>query len=129
MVAYSYEDSKWKDLLTSYNGEAIEYDGIGNPTSYLGSTLSWQGRQLASVSKDNKNTSYTYDANGLRVSKTVNGVKTYYQYCGDKLLYQGTGFNCLQSRYYNIIFRIQLKKEYNYFFDEKYYYCFNYHDE
>ncbi|MDE5973513.1 MAG: hypothetical protein K2G73_02450 [Eubacterium sp.] len=37
------------------------------------------------------NTAYTYDANGLRVSKTVNGVKTYYQYSGDKLLYQEAG--------------------------------------
>lgn len=35
--------------------------------------------------------SYTYDANGLRVSKTVNGVRTYYQYSGNKLLYQETG--------------------------------------
>lgn len=90
-INYSYEDSEWKDLLTSYDGTAIEYDEIGNPTSYLGYSLDWNGRQLSSLSGNGANHSYTYDANGLRVSKTVNGVKTYFQYSGDKLLYQETG--------------------------------------
>ncbi|MDE5974801.1 MAG: wall-associated protein, partial [Eubacterium sp.] len=90
-IEYSYNDNEWLDLLTAYDGETIEYDKIGNPTSYLGNTLSWQGRQLASISNDNLNASYSYDANGLRVSKNINGVKTYYQYSGDKLLYQEAG--------------------------------------
>lgn len=90
-IDYSYGDGNWKDLLTSYDGNTIQYDGIGNPTSYLGNTLGWEGRQLKSLSNDDLNVSYTYDANGLRVSKTVNGVKTYYQYSGNKLLYQETG--------------------------------------
>lgn len=90
-IEYLYNDNEWKDLLTSYNGTNIKYDEIGNPTSYLGNTLDWQGRQLVSLSNDNSKVTYTYDSNGLRVSKTVNGVKTYYQYSGDKLLYQETG--------------------------------------
>ena len=31
---YSYGDTEWKDLLTSYTGESITYDQIGNPLSY-----------------------------------------------------------------------------------------------
>lgn len=30
-LTYTYSDSKWKDLLTSYNGEDISYDSAGNP--------------------------------------------------------------------------------------------------
>lgn len=88
---YSYNDTEWKDLLTSYNGEEITYDAIGNPTSYLGSNLTWKGHQLSALEKGNTKASYTYDANGLRTTKTVNGTKTYYQYSGDKLIYQETG--------------------------------------
>lgn len=39
---YSY-DSEWKDLLVSYNGEAITYDEIGNPLSYCGYDMTWNG--------------------------------------------------------------------------------------
>ena len=33
-VRYVYGDSEWKDLLTTYNGQTITYDAIGNPLSY-----------------------------------------------------------------------------------------------
>ena len=52
---YTYGDAEWKDLLTAYDGEAITYDAIGNPTSYYNGerwTLGWEnGRQLASLSR------------------------------------------------------------------------------
>ena len=36
-----------KDLLTKYGNQTITYDAQGNPTSYLGHTLTWEkGRQL-----------------------------------------------------------------------------------
>ena len=38
-VAYTYGDGKWKDLLTGYGNQSITYDAQGNPTSYLGHTL------------------------------------------------------------------------------------------
>ena len=31
---YGYGDPEWKDLLTTYNGETLTYDGIGNPLTY-----------------------------------------------------------------------------------------------
>lgn len=46
---YAYGDAKWKDLLTGFDGKTISYDAQGNPTSYLGKTLTWEkGRQLKS---------------------------------------------------------------------------------
>ena len=38
---YCY-DEIWHDLLTCYNGQAIEYDAQGNPVKYLGHTLTWE---------------------------------------------------------------------------------------
>ena len=43
-IAYGYTDSTWSDKLTSYNGQSIVYDASGNPTSYKGATLTWNGR-------------------------------------------------------------------------------------
>ena len=80
---YTY-DSTWKDLLTGYHGGTIQYDGIGNPTAYLGKSLAWsQGRRLKSV---DGTVSYGYDESGLRTSKTENGVKTEYFWLGKRLM-------------------------------------------
>ena len=39
---YTYGDSSWKDKLTSYNGNSITYDAIGNPLSYYnGYSFTW----------------------------------------------------------------------------------------
>ena len=89
--AYSYGNSTWKDLLTSYGGQTITYDGIGNPLSYLGYTLSWNGRQLTKLSGKGVTASYKYDADGLRSYKKVGSVESTYQYLGDKLVYEKRG--------------------------------------
>ena len=66
--------------MTAYDGQTIAYDAQGNPTSYLGHTLTWEkGRQLKRfVKSDGTVIDYTYNANGIRTSKTVNGVKHEY---------------------------------------------------
>ena len=69
------------------NNERIVYDSIGNPTSYLGANLEWFGRQLQKYTKGSTIVDYTYDADGLRTSKIVDGATTTYQYVGDKLYY------------------------------------------
>ena len=53
--------------------------------------MAWRGRQLTGFSKSGKTITMGYDADGLRSSKTVNGVKTTYQYVGDKLFYENRG--------------------------------------
>ena len=98
---YNYSsdsDAGWNYLLTSIvtqdyiNGitttETVDYDQIGNPTTYRGATLAFNGRQLTSYTKGSTSISYQYDASGLRASKTVNGGTTVYQYVGDKLYFE-----------------------------------------
>ena len=54
---YTYANSEWKDLLTSYKGVTITYDEIGNPVSYFNGssyTFTWSGRQLVGAVKCNK---------------------------------------------------------------------------
>lgn len=75
---YTYGDSSWNDLLTGFNGQSITYDGSGNPLTYNNGTpwtFTWQkGRELASATSGSTSLSFTYDAEGIRDSKTVNGV-------------------------------------------------------
>ena len=94
---YTY-DSTWKDLLISCDGQSITYDAQGNPTSYLGHTLTWEkGRQLKSFD----NNVYTYDVNDVRVSKTVNGITHRYTLDGTKILRETWGNNTLIPMYDN----------------------------
>jgi len=49
-VSYDYGDEEWGDLLTSYEGNAIVYDEIGNPLSDREWSYDWEhGRQLSSM--------------------------------------------------------------------------------
>ena len=85
-TSYTYGDAEWGDLLTAYDGEEITYDGIGNPLSYRGWTMSWQsGRQLAGMTKGSDTLSFAYNESGLRTNKTVNGVTHSYVWQGSKL--------------------------------------------
>ena len=85
----AYTDSEWGDLLTSFNGTAITYDGIGNPLSYYNGsayTFTWTGRQLKTAVKGSKTMSFTYDDSGIRTSKTVNNVKHSYYLSGSQIV-------------------------------------------
>lgn len=71
---YSYEDTNgWGDLLTSWAGQTLTYDAIGNPLTYRdGITMTWQnGRELASFENDDVAVTYTYNPNGLRTKKSI----------------------------------------------------------
>ena len=96
--SYTYGDSVWKDKLTAYDGQSISYDAQGNPTAYLGHTLTWEkGRQLKSFDSN----TYTYNANGIRTSKTVDGVKHTYTLDGTKILREAWDDNVLIPLYDN----------------------------
>ena len=100
---YTYGDAKWKDLLTGFDGKTITYDAQGNPVSYLGHTLAWEkGRQLKQFTKEDGTViSYTYNANGIRTSKTVNGVKHEFVLDGTKILRETWDGNTLTPLYDN----------------------------
>ena len=94
---YAY-DSTWKDKLISYDGQSITYDAQGNPTSYLGHELTWEkGRQLKSYD----DITYTYNANGIRTSKTVDGIKHIFTLEGTKILREEWGTHTLIPLYDN----------------------------
>ena len=101
---FGYTDSVWGDLLTSYNGNTITYDQIGNPLTYKnGETLTWEnGRQLNFIFKDNDILAvYSYDSDGKRVSKYTDDGDTFFTYAGDILAGQKTGDNVLVWIYDN----------------------------
>ena len=99
-IGYEYGNGKWKDQLTKYNGKAIGYDGIGNPVSYDGWTYEWQaGRQLKKMSKSGTTAEYTYDHNGQRVKKVVNGVTTEYMLHGKLVTGVKSGSDVLKITY------------------------------
>ena len=53
-VFYTYGDSNWKDKMTAYDGVAITYDDIGNPTYDGEWHYTWNcGRQLRAMYKGN----------------------------------------------------------------------------
>ena len=90
---YTYGSSRSGDILTALNGSTISYDGALNPLSYVinGSecTLTWtQGRRLASISGEEEGTDYTYTYNdeGIRTGKTVDGVEHIYHLSGTQIL-------------------------------------------
>ena len=92
---YRYNDT-WKDMLLSYNGEAIAYDASGNPTLYRGKTATWEkGRQLKSFGAN----TYKYNASGVRISKTVDGVEHRYFVDGIKVLREEFGSHMLDFLY------------------------------
>ena len=67
--------------------QTFTYDAMGNPTSYDGTTLTWEGKQLSGAGT----TTFSYDENGLRTRKTVNGTVTDYYYNGSVLIGMVTG--------------------------------------
>ena len=91
--AYEYNNSNWGDVLTSYNGQNITYDEIGNPLTYRdGMSMTWKnGRQLATLTNGDTSISYGYDSDSVRTTKAVNGVKYTYAYLNGQLLYETRG--------------------------------------
>ena len=97
-TVYSYENTNWKDQLTSFDGKQITYDNIGNILTYDGNNDTGQkGRELAGITNSSKNQTITYKYNdsGIRTQKTVNGVTTSYYLDGSKVIYEQIGENII----------------------------------
>ena len=78
-TTFTYANTGWKDQLVAVNGTELTYDANGNVLTYGSKEYSWtNGRDLAQITDGDNTYSYTYDENGIRTSKTVNGATTYY---------------------------------------------------
>ena len=99
-VTYTYGDANWRDKLTAVNGNAIAYDAIGNPLNDGTWTYTWQnGRQLQKMQKAGVTAEFVYNADGLRVQKTVNGVATKYTLHGKNVVHMTSGTDELHFFY------------------------------
>lgn len=56
----------------------MSYDTNGNMTGLNGYAFTWTGRRLSSAVNADTNIAYTYNHNGIRTSKTVNGTAIIY---------------------------------------------------
>lgn len=102
---WTYGNSSWGDLLTSYNDGTNSYtvtsDAAGNITNISNGTDSishtWLGRimQSATIVEDGETTTaiYSYNADGQRIQKVVDGSTTKYFYNGDILAGMTVGAN------------------------------------
>lgn len=85
---YEYNNQSWTDQLTKYNNDDITYDEIGNPLTIGENILTWQnGKELKSFN----NITYTYNKDGIRVSKKVNDITTNYILENSNILFEKTG--------------------------------------
>ena len=89
---YTYGNSNWRDQLTNLNGTTISYDNVGHPLNYYSKDynwgLTWNGRQLVSMSEDmdGQSLSFTYNDSGIRTSKVVDGVVHTYTLNGSQII-------------------------------------------
>ncbi len=89
-----YNESGWKDLVSTYNEEPFLYDEMGNLEYYRDGMydLGWEGRRLKIITGTSGGTSrYAYNSDGIRTKKTVGSNTTYYTLDGTKIIRQKTG--------------------------------------
>ena len=99
-MRFSYGNANWKDQLTAVDGTPITYDAIGNPLNDGTWTYTWQnGRQLQKMQKSGVTAEFVYNADGLRVQKTVNGVATKYTLHGKNVVHMTSGTDELHFFY------------------------------
>jgi RHS repeat-associated protein len=96
---YTY-DSTWKDKLTSYDGNSITTDAIGNTTGYNGWTYTWEaGRQLQQMSDGSTTLQFKYNDAGLRTQKINGSTTTTYYWNGNAITHITSGSDTLHFYY------------------------------
>lgn len=110
--SHSYQySSTWKDQLVSVDGDSYSYDAQGNVTSIINSalseeiTMSYKGREMVSYLYENAATmaskyiTYSYDQDGYRVSKNVDGTIHRYFLDGPRVLVETIGTTVIHYTY------------------------------
>ena len=118
-VKYStYTNTDWPDQLSSYGGETITYDRLGNPTEYLnGWEFEWErGRTLSGIrfnyaeegnessgtgtnTEEGLDVTYKYDENGLRTYKDTETTTTTYEWNESTLIRETVTYKATNRTY------------------------------
>ena len=102
-VRYSeYENVQWPDQLTSYDGNSITYDEVGNPITYWnGMQFQWaNGRQLGKITlDDNSEVIYTYNKDGFRTHKETKKISTDYEWDENRLIREIVTYKVTGKKY------------------------------
>ena len=97
---YKYYTTSWGDRLSRVNDIRIYYDSIGNPTYYYnGFTYTWEGKRLISAERAARNMTFTYNDEGIRTSKVVDGTETTYYLYGSVIIGESNGTETLMYLY------------------------------
>ena len=103
---YTYGTDAWKDQLTQIKTNGVvsatfSYDAIGNPQSYNGYTLTWDGRKLMEMSMNGGQFRYSFEYNedGIRTAKYSNGTWHYYTLEGNRVVTERFGNKLLVYLY------------------------------
>ncbi|MDD6212329.1 MAG: hypothetical protein PUB22_04200, partial [Clostridiales bacterium] len=122
---YTYGNSQWLDQLTGWDNHTISYDEAGNPLNWYSGekdwSLSWEGKTLAGASSASGDTiTFSYDMDGQRSRKVVNGVTHQYLMQGTNVVYDACNGHCLEFIYDNV------GQPYGFYYDgTPYYYVIN----
>ena len=76
--------------------QSCSSNAIGNPLTYYNGnhyTFTWEGRRLVGATKETDTYSFTYNEDGIRTSKTKNGVTTNYYLSGSMIIAEETSGN------------------------------------
>lgn len=85
---------------TDVGGSLYQYDQNGNLTSDGTNTYTYDyENRLITASGGGQNSSYQYDAFGRRISKTVDGLTTYFVYDGDQVIEEHDASGSLTASY------------------------------
>lgn len=80
--SYSYNQGNYQDQLVDFNGEEIEYDGLGRPTVYRDHNLAWSPNSTL-TSYDSYQ--YQYNEQGIRIKKVIGNTTHKYYVSGTKI--------------------------------------------
>ena len=99
---YLYNNLLWEDQLTCYDTEEIKYDKIGNVSKIGNADLFWiNGKELNKYVDNisNKTIDYKYNIDGIRISKTVNGIETKYYMDENNIIFEENPNNIIYYLY------------------------------
>ena len=102
VIDFTYSNIDWLDQLVEVNGDELMYDEIGNLIYYGDIEYVWNSnRNLECVIDENTGNeyNYTYDENGVRTSKTIDGETTYFNTKDGVVIAQTDGTNTMYFQY------------------------------